>query len=207
MRQKALAIDIPGFKAIIDEELNKEIIISELYAFDYKTKIKFRAEDNTIIERTVDSICRNLIKNNGEYILDIRQKELAKHTPGFIDIFDPLINEGINVEQLWKRDARTKINIRLENGSILTRTVNSICDNLNKNNGIYIPVLERNPAEKYAKDVKGFIEIFNQELNPNMDISQLLYTDSRTILIAVDNSVIVFFASTFCRKVQTIFVG
>ena len=202
MKQKKLAINIPGFKEIIDEELNRELNISELYAFDYKTKIKIMTNDNIIIERTVDSICRNLIKNNGKYILDTRQKELAKNIPGFMDIFDPIINKGINLEQLWQGDSRTKINIKLENGSIITRQVCSICNNLNKNNGIFIPALSRTPAEKYAMDVKGFIEIFNQELNPNIDINQLLYTDNSTILIAADNRVFERTVYSICRNLD-----
>ena len=108
------------------------------------------------------------------------EKTYAKDVPGFTELFDLKLNKDIDLETLYKSDER-KIKIKVDGKNIIEQQIVTICKNLIRNNGTYKD--NRNKTNKkrnnfkikgkYAKDIPGFIELFEQSLNQDIDIDTL----------------------------------
>ena len=177
-----LAKEVPGFMELFNKELNPNIDIDCLSAKS-KEQIKIKLNDNKTIERRVRSITANLEKNKGKYLP--REGNPAKEVPGFLNVFNPELNPDIDIDALYTKSS-AKIKISLDNGRIIQRQVNSIVKNLNKNNG-HLSIIE----PQLMKDIPGFLEIFNQELNPDVDIDTLTVEEGKKIKICLESGSVV----------------
>lgn len=92
----------------------------------------------------------------------------VKDSEEFLRFFDPDLNPEIDITKLWS-DSTIKIKYRREDGMIARILVRSLFKRKNLSKGYLIGQL--------AKDVPGFMEIFEQDLNPDIDPETLKTTD------------------------------
>lgn len=86
----------------------------------------------------------------------------------FMEFFDPKLNPGIDISKLYS-DSATRINYLREDGKIMSIHIRSLFQRTDITKGYMTGQL--------AKDVPGFMELFDSGLNPGIDPETLVITD------------------------------
>lgn len=212
--QRSLAIDDPVFNTWFDAELNPDIDLTKLCRHNCKVEILYKRKDNQIGGITANSFFRNIKKNHGCFVESKKLKKikssLAIDDPIFREWFDPEINPDIDISKIVKWNTEKKIKYIGRDNKIHGISAKKFFDNVEKNNGVFI---EPNHLKRKAVmeemnyrtpwDFPVFREWFNQELNPEIDPTQLQFDSNIRIRYVVNEYTHAFFTvKGFFRNIE-----
>lgn len=174
-------MDLPIFKDWFNQELNPNIdpySISISAEWPHIQYVRVDGSEAEISPRRFVSI----IKKNGKFI-EPKKKAKAQYCSddnAFMKRFDTALNEHVNFEILKKNDKNTKLRFIAQNGKIRITTAKSYYANVRRNQGKYVDNSSKNI--RYAIEDRYFRSFFKQELNCDVDLSEIVRSDEKTVL-------------------------
>lgn len=196
-------MDLPIFKDWFNQELNLNIdpySISISAEWPHIQYVRIDGSNAEISPRKFVSI----IKKNGKFI-EPKKKAKAQYCSddnAFMKRFDTALNECVNFEILKKNDKSTKLRFIAQNGKICITTAKSYYANVRRNQGKYVDNSSKNI--RYAIEDPYFRSFFKQELNCDIDLSEIVRSDRKTVLhyLKNDGNIGNITPKTFFRNIE-----
>lgn len=176
-------MDLPIFKDWFKQELNPNIdpySISISAEWPHIQYVRIDGSNAEISPRRFVSI----IKKNGKFV---EPKKCQRCDPQwcinddvFMKKFDTELNKHINFKLLKSNDKNTILSFVDKSENIRTTTAHSYYLNVKRNGGKHADNSDK--RIHYAIENPYFCSFFKQELNPNIDLSRIRCSDSKTVL-------------------------
>lgn len=175
-------MDLPIFKDWFNQELNSNIDPYSISISAEWPHIQYVRVDGSEAEISPRRFVE-IIKKNGKFI---EPKKTAKvHDNAFMEKFDTVLNEHVDFETLKRNDDSTKLRFIAQNGRIRIITAKGYYANVRKNQGKYVDNSSKNI--RYAIEDPYFRSFFKQELNCDVDLSEIVRSDEKTVLHYLKN--------------------